>query len=62
MRENLNEPFKERDIEGLEKYDGVADFFRRATEEEKIAVFTEAARRSNEDQRKIMREAGIPGY
>lgn len=36
-----------------------SDFFRYASEEQKIKVFTEAARRANEDQREVYRKAQL---
>ena len=35
------------------KYSGLSDFLRNAPEKKKIEVFTEAARRANETQRKM---------
>ena len=37
----------------IKNYDGVADFFRRATPEEIKIVLKDAAQKANEDQRKI---------
>lgn len=39
--------------------DKFADFFLHATEEQKNAVFLEAARKAAADQRKIMKKAGV---
>ena len=41
------------------KTDGFADFFRNASPEEKKRVFTEAARRANEDQRELFKRSGL---
>ncbi len=41
------------------EYKGLSDFLRNAPEEKKIEVFTEAARRANEDQRKILERAAL---
>lgn len=37
--------------------DTFSDFFRNASKEEQIKVFKEAARRANEDQRKLFNQA-----
>lgn len=42
-----------------EKHHGFADFFLHASEEEKIKVLTEAARRANEEQREVFRKAQL---
>jgi hypothetical protein len=39
------------------EYSGLSDFLLHASPEKKIAVFTEAARRANEDQRKTFERA-----
>jgi len=36
------------------KYKGFADFFKHSTPKEKERVFREAARKANEDQRKLI--------
>lgn len=38
----------------LAKYHGFSDFFHRATLEDKIAVFTEVAKKANEEQRRVV--------
>ncbi len=53
----LKSIFKGKETEGPEKYKGLSDFFMRASADEQKKVFTEAARRANEDQSKIFREA-----
>ncbi len=57
MINKLKKLFKGKEIEGPEKYKGLSDFFMRAPADEQKKVFTEAARRANEDQSKIFREA-----
>lgn len=42
----------EKPVPAME-YRGLADFLQHASEVRKIEVFTEAARRANEDQRKV---------
>lgn len=41
------------------EYKGVSDFLRHAPEEKKIEVFTEAARRASEDQKRTLKKAGV---
>ena len=43
----------------ITEYKGLSDFLRNAPEKEKIDVFTEAARRANEDQRKTLERAEL---
>jgi hypothetical protein len=43
----------------VKEYSGVADFLLHASEEEKIKMFMEAARKSNEDQLKVFNEAQL---
>ncbi len=40
-----------------EEYAGFSDFLRRAPLEKKVEVFTEAARRASEDQKKMIKKA-----
>lgn len=56
MIKMLKNIFKRKNDE-LAEYKGVADFFLRAPDDLKKKVMTEAARRANEDQSKIFREA-----
>lgn len=44
--------FKRKD----EKSDKIADFFYRASKEEKKAVFLEVAKRASEDQRELLKK------
>lgn len=57
MMKLLKSIFKGKETEGPEKYKGLSDFFMHAPADEQKKVFTEAARRANEDQSKIFREA-----
>ncbi len=41
------------------EYKGFSDFLRNAPNKEKILVFTEAARRANEDQRNTLERARV---
>lgn len=41
-------------VSRVTEYKGLSDFLRNAPEKKKIEVFTEAARRANEDQRKTL--------
>ncbi len=41
------------------EYEGLSDFLRNAPEKKKIEVFTEAARRANEDQRRTLERASL---
>jgi hypothetical protein len=59
MINKLKNLFKRRKMEDSKKYEGLSDFFTRAPADEQKKVFTEAARRANEDQMKIFKEAGI---
>lgn len=43
----------------MSEYKGFSDFFLHASQEKKIEVFTEAARRANEDQRRTIKKAGV---
>jgi len=43
----------------LKEYKGFSDFFLNAPNKEKIVVFTEAARRANEDQRNTIEKARV---
>jgi len=43
----------------VNEYKGFSDFLRNAPNREKIAVFTEAARRANEDQRNTLEKARV---
>ena len=43
----------------VREYKGFSDFLRNASNKEKIAVFTEAARRANEDQRSTLERARV---
>ncbi len=49
--------FKGKKIEGPEKYKGLSDFFMHASADEQKKVFTEAARKANEDQMKVFKQA-----
>ncbi|MEK9131412.1 MAG: hypothetical protein AAB447_00705 [Patescibacteria group bacterium] len=51
--------FMTKKPESLEKYTGVSDFMVHASYDTKKKVFTEAARRANEDQLKTFREARL---
>jgi len=42
------------------EYKGLSDFLLHAPQEKKIEVFTEAAKRANEDQRRTLERAGVP--
>ncbi len=42
----------------MTEYKGFSDFFRHASQEKKIEVFTEAARRASEDQKRTLEKAG----
>ena len=55
----LKSIFKGKETEGPEKYKGLSDFFMHASPDEKKKVFTEAARRANEDQMKIFKQAQL---
>ncbi len=52
MKRILNLFFKNKG----KKADPVSDFFRHASEEEKVRVFREVAREASEDQRKLLKE------
>lgn len=41
------------------KYSGLEDFFLRASDDEKQKVFTEVAKKANEDQRELFRRANL---
>ena len=43
----------------VSEYKGFSDFLRNAPNKEKIVVFTEAARRANEDQKNTLEKARI---
>jgi hypothetical protein len=46
-------------IEESTAYEGLSDFFLRAPVEEKKKVIIEAARKANEDQHKVFKEARL---
>jgi len=48
--------FKRKNKENNSEYAGLSDFLLRASPEEKKKVIMEAARRANEDQRKLFYE------
>ncbi len=59
MQKLKNLIFRDKKIEGLEKYSGVSDFFLHASDDEKKRVMNEAARKANEDQLKVFRAAKL---
>ncbi len=59
MKNLINWIFKKNSGTVPGKYDGFSDFFLRASEAEKKAVFTEVAHKANEDQQKTFREAKL---
>jgi len=57
MMKMLKNIFKGKKTEGPEKYKGLSDFFMHAPADEQKKVFTEAARKANEDQMKVFKQA-----
>ena len=57
MMNKLRNLFRGRKESDLKKYEGLSDFFMHAPADEQKKVFTEAARRANEDQMKVFQEA-----
>ncbi len=57
MINKIKNLFKRKKREDPKKYEGLSDFFMHAPRAEQMEVFTEAARRANEDQMKIFQEA-----
>jgi hypothetical protein len=57
MIKMLKNIFKIKEAKGPEKYSGLSDFLMRAPADEQKRVFTEAARKANEDQMKIYKQA-----
>lgn len=53
----LKNIFKGKKTEAPEKYNGLSDFLMRAPADEQKRVFTEAARKANEDQMKVFKRA-----
>ena len=51
--------FRKNEEKELEKYTGFADFFLHAPTEEKKKVITEAAKKANEDQFRILKESRL---
>ncbi len=43
----------------MSEYNGLSDFLRNAPQQEKIDVFTEAAKRASEDQRRTLERARV---
>jgi hypothetical protein len=59
MIDKLKNIFKGKKTGEPKKYEGLSDFFMHAPADEQKKVFAEAARRANEDQMKIFKEAGM---
>jgi hypothetical protein len=59
MIKALKNLFRKRSENDLSKYSGMADFFLHAPEELKKKVMMEAAKKANEDQMKIFKEAEL---
>ena len=59
MIKRLKNLFKSKKIESPTKYKGLSDFFMHAPADEQKKVFTEAARKSNEDQLETFRRAQL---
>ena len=57
MMKILKNMFKAKETDGPEKYKGLSDFFMHAPADEQKKVFTEAARKANEDQMKVFKQA-----
>ncbi|MFA6315313.1 MAG: hypothetical protein WC648_03025 [Candidatus Paceibacterota bacterium] len=57
MINKLKNIFRGKKVEGPKKYEGLSDFFMHAPADEQKKVFTEAARRANEDQMKVFKQA-----
>lgn len=57
MMDKIKNLFKNKKAEEVKKYTSASDFFMHAPADEQKKVFTEAARRANEDQMKIFQEA-----
>ncbi|PIQ68422.1 MAG: hypothetical protein COV91_04110 [Candidatus Taylorbacteria bacterium CG11_big_fil_rev_8_21_14_0_20_46_11] len=59
MKSLIKRIFKRNNGTVAREYKGFSDFFLRASDEEKNMVFTEAARKANEDQQRTFREAKL---
>ncbi len=59
MIEKIKNMFKRKNAGDSKKYEGLSDFFMNAPADEQKKVLLEAARRSNEDQMKVFREAQL---
>ena len=57
MMKLLKSIFKSKETKGPEKYKGLSDFLMHAPLDEQKKVFTEAARKANEDQMKVFKQA-----
>lgn len=57
MMKILKSMFKGKKTEETKKYTSASDFFMHAPADEQKKVFTEAARKANEDQMKVFRQA-----
>ena len=57
MIKTLKKIFKGNKTGGPEEYKGLSDFLMRAPADEQKRVFTEAARKANEDQMKVFKQA-----
>lgn len=55
----LKKLFTFRKNTDLSEYSGFSDFFLRASEDTKKKVITEAARKANEDQLKVFKDAQL---
>ncbi len=59
MMRYISNIFKSEFSKGPENYAGLSDFLIHASADEQKKVFMEAARRANEDQLKMFREATL---
>ena len=57
MINKLRNIFRGKKAEEPKKYEGLSDFFMHAPADEQKKVFAEAARKANEDQMKVFKQA-----
>ncbi|MFA6554537.1 MAG: hypothetical protein WCS89_03440 [Candidatus Paceibacterota bacterium] len=59
MLNKLKNIFRRKKSEDTKKYESLSDFFMHAPADEQKKVFTEAARKANEDQMRIFKQAQL---
>ena len=57
MKNMIKNLFKGKKTDETRKYNSASDFFMHASADEQKRVFTEAARKANEDQMKVFKRA-----